>query len=136
MATDNSFPHTVTYHGLMARSDDEAQPTAQQTSVPSTEPVHPAVEVLLPNLNRVSGSTFRRGSLSRHRVNVALGILAGVAVLTTLLILFADVIFATFWTWFGVLLLAVAVVAIVGLALSMADEQRTRRSHHDDSDLG
>ena len=118
----------------MARSDDEAQPTAQPTGVPSTEPVHPAVEVLFPNLDRVSGSTFRSGSLSRHRVNVALGILAGIAVLTTLLILFADVIFATFWNWFGVLLLAVAVVAIVGLALIMADEQRARRSHHDDSE--
>ena len=117
----------------MARSDDEAQPTAQPTSVPSTEPVPPAVEVLFPNLDRVSGSTFRKGSLSRHRVNVALGILAAVAILTTLLVLFADVIIATFWNWFGVLLLAVAVVAIVGLALIMADEQRVRRSHDDES---
>ena len=108
----------------MARSDDEAQPTAQPTSVPSTEPVPPAVEVLFPNLDRVSGSTFRKGSLSRHRVNVALGILAAVGILTTLLVLFADVIFATFWNWFGVLLLAVAVAAIVGLALIMADEER------------
>ena len=119
----------------MARIDDELPPTAQPSSLPSTEPTHPAVEVLFPNLNRVSWATFRKGSLSRHRVNVALGMLAGVAVLTTLFVLFADVIFDTFWSWFGVLVLVVAVVAVVGLALIMRDDQRARRSTSDDTEV-
>jgi hypothetical protein len=118
----------------MARVD-EVQPTAQPSSVPPTELSPPPVEVIVPNLSGVSAATFRRGSLSRHRVHVALGLLLGVAAVTTLLVLFADLIFAHLGTIVSWVLIIVVAVSMIGLVLLLRDEQRARRTaRHEPSD--
>lgn len=116
----------------MARYDDEPQPTAVPSSPPSPEPVDPSVEIFMPNLNRVSSATFRRGTLGRRRVNIALGLLLAIAVLTTTLALFADTIFASL----GTVLACAFVVALavgIGVVLIRRDEQRARRAARRDN---
>jgi hypothetical protein len=116
----------------MGRIDDE-QPTAQPSSLPSTDPIRPGYEVLTPNLSTVSAATFRRGSLSRRRVNIALGLLLTVAIVTAILILFADFIFANLGTVLGVGLLVIMAIGTIGLGLIRRDEQRARRvARYDD----
>ncbi|MBG6239819.1 NADH:ubiquinone oxidoreductase subunit K [Mycetocola sp. CAN_C7] len=112
----------------MARNDDELQPTAQPSSLPPTERAHPGYEVVAPNLSRVSAATFRRGSISRHRVNIAVGILLVIAAAVLTLVLFADVLFANLGSILMWLFIVAAAVGIVGLALIKRDEQRARRA--------
>ena len=95
----------------MAPSDDEVQANGQP-----------------------SASTSHQRSVNKHRATIALGVLACLGVLTTLLALFGDVILRAFWSWFGVAVLLVCAVAVVGLALIMRDEQRARRSGRDHRD--
>lgn len=119
----------------MARPEEEPPPTAQPSNVPSTDPIRPGYEVLLPNLSNVSADTFRRGSISRHRVNIALGILGGVAIATILLVLFADLIVRNLGTILAWLLIVGVAVGMAGLVLLLRDEQRVRRAQRDpDSD--
>lgn len=115
----------------MAHIDDESLPTAQPSSSPPTEPARPGYEVVSPNFSRISAATFRRGSLSRHRVNIALGLLLGIAVATTVLVVFADAIFANLGTILSWVLLVVLAVSMFGLVLLLRDEQRSRRAERD-----
>jgi hypothetical protein len=118
----------------MAHIDDESRPTAQPSGLPLSEPAEPPLHVLLPNLDRVSASSFHRGSLSRRRIVAAMRILAGVAVLTTLLVLFADVIFANLGTVLSWALVVVVAVSMIGLVLILRDEQNARRATRDTDD--
>ncbi|AWB86005.1 hypothetical protein [Mycetocola zhujimingii] len=112
----------------MASNDDEPPPTALPANPPSPEPVYPAIQVLLPNLNRVSSATFRRGSISRRRVNIALGMLLAIAALATMLVIFGDLVFANPDTVLVGAFVAALVVGVVGLVLIRRDEQRARRA--------
>ncbi|WP_411721818.1 hypothetical protein [Mycetocola sp.] len=70
----------------------ESEPQAPNISSPFAETETP-VQALLPNLDRVSRSSFRRGTVSRHRINVAILVLVLVALGVTVLIVFADSLF-------------------------------------------
>jgi hypothetical protein len=70
----------------------ESEPQAPDVNSPLAETETP-IQALLPNLDRVSRSSFRKGTVSRHRINVALVVLGLVAVGATALIALAEFLF-------------------------------------------
>ncbi|MGY4857156.1 hypothetical protein [Cryobacterium sp. AP23] len=68
----------------MAHIADEDRPGNPPTGEPiapePTEPREPPYQALFPNLDRVSRSAFRPGTVSRRRIARATGLLAGVLV--------------------------------------------------------
>lgn len=75
------------------RPDDEpgAEPGAEPELQPGEAPrdaskPEPPYQALFPNLDRVSRSSFDKGTVSRRRINRALAVLAIVAVLVVLAI--------------------------------------------------
>ncbi|GHD50038.1 hypothetical protein D9V29_11235 [Mycetocola manganoxydans] len=68
-------------------------------------------------------------------MNIALGILGGLAIATILLVLFADLIVRNLGTILAWLLIVGVAVGMAGLVLLLRDEQRVRRAQRDpDSD--
>ena len=65
------------------------------TEVPPRSDQEPPFEALFPNLDKVSRSSFRRGSLSRRRINIAAIVLGLVLIVVIGLILFSDTIFGS-----------------------------------------
>jgi len=75
----------------MASIRDDDRPTDEtptgEPSIPQpTEPREPPFQALFPNLDRVSRSAFRPGTVSRRRIGRATGLLAGVVVIIAALI--------------------------------------------------
>ncbi|WP_140425480.1 MULTISPECIES: hypothetical protein [unclassified Cryobacterium] len=73
----------------MAKIDDDGHPAKEPIR---SAPQDPPFQALLPNLERVSPSTFRKGTVSRRRVNRALLVLLAVAGLAAAMIV-SSVIF-------------------------------------------
>lgn len=65
---------------------DDAQPPGESDPPPEKEPPYQA---LFPNLDHMSRSSFRRGTVSRRRINRALALIAliPVAILVVVLLL-------------------------------------------------
>jgi hypothetical protein len=66
--------------------DDDARPHADATDRPPQEPPYQA---LFPNLDRVSRSSFKSGTVSRRRIDRALlvfGLMAAAAVAATIIL--------------------------------------------------
>lgn len=78
------------YHRAMAHPDEDGRPTRDPTD---PAPDDPPLQVLFPNLDRVSRSAFRKGTVSRRRINRALIVLAGVAAAGTALVIGSVVLF-------------------------------------------
>jgi len=74
----------------MTSHDDDREPLADPAAAPRKEAPY---EALFPNLDKVSSSTFKKGTLSRRRVMIAVGILAAVAVVIVVLIVVSDAMF-------------------------------------------
>ena len=74
----------------MSPHDDDREPLADPAAATMKEAPY---EALFPNLDKVSSSTFERGTLSRRRVMIALGILAAVAVVIVALIAVSGALF-------------------------------------------
>lgn len=64
------------YHQEMGNRDD-VRPQGESDAAPEKEPPYQA---LFPNLDRVSSSSFRRGTVSRRRINRALAVIAVIPV--------------------------------------------------------
>ena len=60
---------------------------------PVRDSADPPYQALFPNLDKVSREAFRPGTVSRRRINRALGFLAVVAAIVVALVVFADVLF-------------------------------------------
>ncbi|GGE83074.1 hypothetical protein [Mycetocola zhadangensis] len=60
---------------------------------PVVKSADPPFQVLFPNLDRVSRESFRPGTVSRRRINRALGFFAVVALIVVALVWFTDVLF-------------------------------------------
>lgn len=56
---------------------DDVRPRGESDAAPEKEPPYQA---LFPNLDRVSSSSFRRGTVSRRRINRALAVIAVIPV--------------------------------------------------------
>ena len=76
------------YVGDMAKIDDDGHPAEESISA---APQDPPFQALVPALDRVSRSAFRKGTVSRRRINRALLLLVAVAGITAALI-FASVV--------------------------------------------
>ena len=70
----------------MAPITDDDRPTGEPAALEDLEPREPPYQALFPNLDRVSRSAFRPGTVSRRRIGRATGLLAGVVVVITALI--------------------------------------------------
>ncbi|WP_166872740.1 hypothetical protein [Salinibacterium sp. ZJ450] len=70
----------------MASVDDDDVPTADARVLQPEQPEGP-LQAYLPNLDKISRSSFRKGTVSRRRINRALGTLGLVIVVIALLIL-------------------------------------------------
>lgn len=71
----------------MASLTDDGRPTGEPAPPVPLEPPQVPVEVLFPNLNRVSRSSFRAGTLSRRRiVRAGLLLLSVVGVIAVLVL--------------------------------------------------
>jgi hypothetical protein len=57
---------------------DDREPEQESDAAPEKEPPYQA---LFPNLDRMSRSSFRKGTISRRRINRALAILALILVI-------------------------------------------------------
>jgi hypothetical protein len=71
------------------RDDDrptDGPPTGEPAVPQPGEPREPPFQALFPNLDRVSRSAFRSGTVSRRRIGRATGLLAGVVVIIAALI--------------------------------------------------
>ncbi|PPF64866.1 hypothetical protein C5E11_01975 [Clavibacter michiganensis] len=74
----------------MSSDDTDPEPLADPAAAPRKEAPY---EALFPNLDKVSSSTFEKGTLSRRRVMIALGILAAVAIAIVVLIVVSGALF-------------------------------------------
>jgi hypothetical protein len=74
----------------MSLHDDDREPLDDPAAAPRKEAPY---EALFPNLDKVSSSTFEKGTLSRRRVMIALGILAAVGIVIVLLIALSGALF-------------------------------------------
>lgn len=73
----------------MAHVDDD-RPSAE-TPTPSGK--EPPYQALFPNLDNVSRSSFRKGTLSRRRINIAVVVLGIVLIVVAGLVLFSGALF-------------------------------------------
>lgn len=64
----------------MAPTNDGDRPSGEPTAPAPSEPREPPYQALFPNLDRVSRSAFRPGTVSRRRIVRATGLLAAVCV--------------------------------------------------------
>lgn len=73
----------------MAHVEDDGRPLVAPTVAPPFNPDDPgsALQAMYPNLDRVSRSVFRKGTLSRRRINRALLMLVVVAAIVAVLVL-------------------------------------------------
>ena len=62
------------------------RPTEEPAAPELLEPREPPYQALFPNLDRVSRSAFRPGTVSRRRIGRAAGLLVGVVVVIAALI--------------------------------------------------
>ncbi|MGO4782573.1 hypothetical protein [Cryobacterium sp. W22_MBD10_FK3] len=70
----------------MAPIKDDDRPTEEPAAPEPLAPREPPFQALFPNLDRVSRSAFRAGTVSRRRIGRATGLLIGVAVIIAALI--------------------------------------------------
>jgi hypothetical protein len=70
----------------MAPIADDDRPTAEPQAPEVLEPREPPFQALFPNLDRVSRSAFRAGTVSRRRIARGAGLLLAVAVVIAALI--------------------------------------------------
>ena len=59
---------------------DDDRPTGEPAVPEVLQPGEPPFQALFPNLDRVSRSSWRRGTVSRRRIARATGVLVGVLV--------------------------------------------------------
>lgn len=74
----------------MAYADNHDRVSSDATVAKHAEPPYSA---LFPNLDNVSPSAFRKGTLSRRRIKIAVAILGVAAALAVGLIVFSDLLF-------------------------------------------
>jgi len=65
---------------------DDDRPTGEPAAPEPPQPLEPPFQALFPNLDRVSRSSWRSGTVSRRRIGRAAGLLLGVLVLIAALI--------------------------------------------------
>lgn len=63
------------------------------TEVPTPSGQEPPYQALFPNLDKVSRASFRRGTLSRRRINIAEIVLGLVLIVVVGLVIFSDAFF-------------------------------------------
>lgn len=66
------------------RKEDDREPEQESDAAPEKEPPYQA---LFPNLDRMSRSSFRKGTISRRRINRALAVLALILIVVLAIIL-------------------------------------------------
>lgn len=68
---------------------DDVEPEQESDAAPEKEPPY---QVLFPNLDRLSRSSFRKGTVSRRRINRALVILALIPVVVLALLVLLQLV--------------------------------------------
>lgn len=67
---------------MASTGDDERRPAQ-----PPSDTRDPPFQALTPNLDKISRDAFRKGTVSRRRINISLVVFAGAVVVTAALVI-------------------------------------------------